>query len=515
MSRLPITPDSTIDSDPRGARPDVIPVFATVRSGIDRFLALRTPWAASIGAILLLQSWLTLTHQPWLDEYQALQIALQTPDLASLSANLHYEGHPPLWYLLLRAAAGIVPARWALSSVALVLALATQSIMLLRAPFPRIDRVMIATSAIILFEYGVVSRSLTLGVALLVVAFAFRDRRWSWIALALLPQADFLFGLLSVVLLVIQWRERRWWWPGVALWMVVSLTAVLAVVPAPDVVPAFPREEPLTAIGIWLARLSFMLVPVQMDGWRPTWNHSLHAGVALVAGLLFLLFMFRQTRSHAPHRWMLFGFAAATLLFSAVVYPLSIRHLSLIALLLILLKWREVSNGQPADRAWRIWLAALALGGLGEVAAAVTMPFNTADAAAEAIRVRGLTRKHWISFPESRAQGVAAINGMTFDRLERDCAQGFVRWNSRSNVKGVRGLSARLRRTTDHYGRVYLLTTRNIVPGPDSIYTLITSIPAGYDGQRYNLYLVGRNLPETDRRAPPCVPGLRPLRLLD
>lgn len=164
----------------------------------ERALARPVTWSGVVATILLVQAWLTLTHQPWLDEYQALQIALQTPDLASLLANLRYEGHPPLWYLLLRGAALVVPGQWVLPAVALPLAAAIQLILLLRAPFSRLDRTMIAGSAFVLFEYGTISRSLTLGVALLVVAFAFRDRRWSWIALALLPQADFPFGLLSL-----------------------------------------------------------------------------------------------------------------------------------------------------------------------------------------------------------------------------------------------------------------------------------------------------------------------------
>lgn len=285
--------------------------------------------------------------------------------------------------------------------------------------------------------------------------------------------------------------------------------------PAPDMVPALGRRDPLTAAGVWLNRLSVLLLPLQVDGWHLEWNNPLPAWLAPLAGPLFLLFTVQQTRSAALHRWLLLAFAAATLFFSIGVYPLSIRHLTLIAMLLILLRWRDVERGRALDGAWRLWLAGLALGGMVNVALAAAGPFHPAEAAARVIRVRGLADAHWVSFPLSQGQGVAALNGMTFDDLEQGCAQQFVRWNHHSRIREWRQLTAALRRATDRYGRLYLLSDVRIEGGPAGFYTRIAHVPAGYEGQGFYLYAIRRDLPETRRRAPPCVPGLRPLRLLD
>lgn len=73
-------------------------------AAIIEWLSVSRHWFAILGLLAAVQIWLVLSHRPWLDEYQALQIALQSPDFSALLENLRYEGHPPLWYLILRAA---------------------------------------------------------------------------------------------------------------------------------------------------------------------------------------------------------------------------------------------------------------------------------------------------------------------------------------------------------------------------------------------------------------------------
>lgn len=491
--------------------------FVGARAGfgakLEAALARPAIWAAAVAAVLLLQTVLTVTHRPWLDEYQALQIAMQSPDLTGLAANLRYEGHPPLWYLMLRLAGAVVPTAWVLPLVALPLALTIQLTILLRAPFTRLERLMIATSEFVLFEYGVLSRSLTLGVALLLLAFAFRDRRWGWLPLALLPMADFLYGALSIILIFIQHRERRFWLPGFLAWGIVALLAAWSVRPAPDVVPAFSPGNLVFEAGTWLNRLSIMLLPVQVGDGRLAWNNPLPPGLASIAGPLFLVFAVRQLRADRFGLALWAGFAALTLGFSLLCYPLAIRHLSLVALLLILLRWRAAEQGVIPDAAFRWWLAGLAACGLLNAGVALSQPFDTAPEAAAAIQQLGIADAHWVSFPDSQGQGISALLGTKFDRLGRDCAQDFIRWNVRSQVRKPAQLARALKRITTRYGRVYLLSSVPLETTiPTSLARLIAAIPAGYDGQEYHLYTVGAALPASSKRPPPCVSGQRPLR---
>ena len=75
----------------------------------DLQLQKRAVWLTAVFTVIALQAALVLNHRAWLDEWQALQLSLQSPGLAALLDNLRYEGHPPLWYLLLRGASAILP----------------------------------------------------------------------------------------------------------------------------------------------------------------------------------------------------------------------------------------------------------------------------------------------------------------------------------------------------------------------------------------------------------------------
>jgi hypothetical protein len=463
-------------------------------------------------AILALQVILVSTHVPWLDEWQALQIAVQSPDYRALLDNLHYEGHPPLWYALLRGAAALVGPAHALAAVQVPIALALQSIILFRSPFRRLERLLIASGFFVLFDYGVLSRSLSLGVLLTTVAIAFRRNRLSWFAVALMPMADFLFGVLSALCIAIRWRERRLWTPGILLWLATGLLATWTVWPAPDLVPAFTTTSPLADLGTFITRLSVLLVPLPMANGVLVWNHPLPLPIAVVAGPLFLYFADHQLRCSTFHRTLFHGFVAIALLVSVLLYPLAIRHLSLIAWLLILLVWIAREAGAEPSPAFRLWLAAGAACGLLTAAVNLVRPFDTAPQAAAVIRAKGLTEAHWIAFPESRGQGVSALTGMEFERLPLGCTESFVRWNVHASIGNPRALAQALRQTSERRGRLYLLTDLDLdeVIRPPLLVP-IAAIAQGYDGQAYRLYVVRPDLPETPYRPPACPPVRRPL----
>jgi hypothetical protein len=150
-------------------------------------LAHRPVWLLAVCGAAVLQLMLILTHRPWDDEWQALLIARQTPTLASMFAQLHYEGHPQLWYLLLREVGTLVSPRWILPTINITFAGIVYWAILTRSPFRRVERLLLLLSEILLFEMLSVSRSLSLGVALIFVTLALWKWRSAWLALALLP----------------------------------------------------------------------------------------------------------------------------------------------------------------------------------------------------------------------------------------------------------------------------------------------------------------------------------------
>lgn len=479
-------------------------------AGLDRALVPTRNWLLACTLLAALQTALVVTHRPWLDEWQALQIALQSPTLPDLLENLRYEGHPPLWYLILRGLGLYLPWQAIMPLVAGAIALATQALILFKSPFTRAERLLLASGELIMFEYLTLSRSMTLGVFLLVLAVVLWRRRWVWVAIALLPMCDFLFGVLSGCLAVLKWRERELWLPGAALWIAIGLLATYTVIPAPGTIPALWLDGIIPDFASYASRLGTILFPFQMVGTTPEWNGTAPFFTGAALSYFLVRFAWNQTEQNMWHRIVLFGFIGLTLVFSMAVYPLHFRHLSLVGLLIILLRWLEAARGSASNSWFRLWLLSMTACGLAVAAINLTRPFDTADLAAKAIVDQGLTRKHWVVFPDSRAQGVSALTGVEFERTEAECMQQFIRWNHRSQIQTRAQLERYLRATLKERGQYYLLSDLPMRL-PKDLARDVARIPPGYNGQGYYLFQIGPNEPEREVTLPRCIPNIRPL----
>ena len=476
-----------------------------------RTLRIANPaWVPCVCGVVVLQIALILHHEPFVDEWQALQIAVQSPDLASMLANLRYEGHPPLWYLLLRGLAMVVGPQAALPAASLIFALASQCLILFRAPFPRWLRLALALSEPVLFEYGTNSRSYTLGIALTLAALALWNRkREFWLPFALLPMVDALFGLVSLALLVLRFAEKRLWWPGVAAWLALSLLAAWTVIPAADFVPVYPpAASPLAGARLLVLQLSIAMVPFQWGAHGPEWSSIPPFGWFLVLWIPFAWLCVEQTRGRPWDRLALGGFLAAFLILYAFSHPLANRHVMLIGALLVALQWRQSLHGAPIRRFFQVWLAIGAACGVATAAIALAMPFDTAPQVARIIDRLNLRNEHWVSTPVQHAQGVSAITGILFEGLGTDCMNDFVRWNeatSRANVIDPAQWSKREALA----GRFYLASQFEFPAWSGAVE--IGRVPAGYDGKEYYLYRFGSDRAPPRRALPRCVPGMNPL----
>ncbi|MFA9199922.1 MAG: hypothetical protein ACEQR8_01860 [Cypionkella sp.] len=479
----------------------------------DRALRRRSTWSIAVLAVAALQTLLIALHQPWLDEVQAAMIALEAPDLATLLRWLAYEGHPPAWYLLLRALGYLVEPLWTLKLAALLCAAAAQAAILFAAPFSRAERLLLATSQFVLFEYLTISRSLSLGAAAMIVAVALWRRRSGWLAIALLPMCDFLFGVISLAFVALKVRERALWWPGLILWGASGLAAAWSVRPAPDVVPAEAARELIPDAFHWLMAMGTLLVPWQ-GPLLPQWNEPPFILLAPFGALLFLAFAWRTTAHDRGHRAIVFGLTALTAVVGLFVYRLFARHLMLIALTLILLVWRDRAQGRPADPAFRLWLLAGSLCGLATAAMSLVWPFDRSAEAGEWVVANGLADKHWVTYPMHRSPAVTAASGIEFERTEQRCRQSFVRWDMRTRLETVGEFTAYFRREARLHGRGYLLSEKDLRGVPADVLRPLGAIPRGYGGPPAYFYEIGPGTPERRIEVPPCVPHRRPFAKL-
>ena len=484
--------------------------LARVVDGADRRLSSQPVYLTAAALLAAIQVALIVTHKPWLDEVQALLIAVQPGTFAQVFEQLHYEGHPGLWYLLLRATAAAVPYDWVLRSASLLIAGLFWWTVLASDRFGRAEKLLLLASALILVEYTAISRSLGLGVAIFFLALHWWRRPWAWVAIALLPQCDFLFGVLSAMLVLVRLRDGyfdklRLPLAGLALWLISSALAAVAVVPAPDLVSDAPRPL-LYQLNVFLSQLGALAVPVQFGPGGIQWNQTLLPGILALPATIGLVALLPGKR--LGDRWLAIGLVLFVYLFSTFVYPLYFRHVTLIAVWLIGAYWID-STWAPRRRiAWRAWLLAMAIAGGIAAEANFLQPFDTGEDFAAEIEHNRLGDALIVSYPDWHSIAVGNALGRPLGGLERGCASSFIRWDTEQVKPMTREVFNDLvERLSQRVGGFYLITPAEIrLPAGQA--SLIARRKAGYSGMSYALWKVGD---EGSRVAAlePCVdPGL-------
>lgn len=115
-------------------------------------------------------------HEPWADEAQAWLLARDSSLLGLLFKNLHYEGHPPLWHLILMLPSRILP-YYAISIISALIACAGVYIFLRYSPLPKIVKILLPFTYFVFYQYAVIARNYTLvPILLFLIARIYRDK---------------------------------------------------------------------------------------------------------------------------------------------------------------------------------------------------------------------------------------------------------------------------------------------------------------------------------------------------
>lgn len=125
-------------------------------------------------------------HELWFDETQAWQIARSASYKDMLTVVPHYEGHPPLWYLLLSVfAKNGAPIDLTLKVINIITCAIAMALIIFRAPFPRPVRLILPFTYFFFYQYGIYARpyGLTM-IAILLAAIFYKERNahpWRYI----------------------------------------------------------------------------------------------------------------------------------------------------------------------------------------------------------------------------------------------------------------------------------------------------------------------------------------------
>ena len=117
-------------------------------------------------------------HEPWFDEAQSWAIARSGTIKEILFEIPHYEGHPPLWHLILVPFAKLgAPYELSLAAVNIFFMTLAVAVLLFKSPFPKLIRCLLPFNFFLFYQYGVVSRPYCILVlAIFLAAACYKNR---------------------------------------------------------------------------------------------------------------------------------------------------------------------------------------------------------------------------------------------------------------------------------------------------------------------------------------------------
>lgn len=103
-------------------------------------------------------------HELWGDEIHSWNIAKASNSFGDLLANTRYEGHPPVWYILLWIISKFSHNPLCIQWLQWFIAVLVVAMILFFSPFSTITKSLLPFGYFFLFEYGVLSRNYAIGV---------------------------------------------------------------------------------------------------------------------------------------------------------------------------------------------------------------------------------------------------------------------------------------------------------------------------------------------------------------
>jgi hypothetical protein len=156
-------------------------------AGVARGVGRAHPWwsvAAIVAVYAAVVAYTAAHHEPWRDEVVPMSFAKGVASLGELWEVLRYQGHPILWYLVLRGAYLVFGTTTVLPVASVVIAVAAVAVLLALAPLPLWVKALVAFGYFPIFEYSVIARGNGLAMLLLFAFCAFYVRGGSPIAAA-------------------------------------------------------------------------------------------------------------------------------------------------------------------------------------------------------------------------------------------------------------------------------------------------------------------------------------------
>ena len=209
-------------------------------------------------------------HEMWGDEIHSWNIAKGSYHFSELISNSRYEGHPPVWYIILWCISKFTHDPLYVQIIHILIAGMSAFIILFYSPFPLLTRILMPFGYFFLFEYAIISRNYAVGVllTLCICIGLYRNFRYKiaiyYLLLFLLTnthlQALLLAGCLHLYFLLSINKQQV---SKTKLTIHVLIGLVMAI---PALYFIFPPPDSQLNTRFWMDRWSFSRVSAFAEG---------------------------------------------------------------------------------------------------------------------------------------------------------------------------------------------------------------------------------------------------------
>jgi hypothetical protein len=427
----------------------------------------------ALGLFSLLLGVLLSEHSLWRDEAQAWQIASYAESTSALFRSLGYEGHPALWYLLLRVVHSLFQSPLSMRVVHWVIASLNAFLILWYCPLPPWQRVCCCFGYFVMFEYGVISRGYALELFIALWFVTLRTIRPASILgpallLALLIHTS-IPGIFLALSLAAGWAIESLNVERLSNWRVIVAAAIIggslvtaAIYMQPPADSSFAQiyeeyrhnltlAEALANTRIFLR----VIVPVPALNTLHFWNDNItehvnpkglrlavqYPGTLLVLGLAGLCFVRRAS--------VFLAFVMGTVLiagFAIAHGQLAMRHQGQWFVLVFLCFWlisrdQGSHRARTVDRLARITSDFQAFAFAAQPVALILVlyyifriPFSTTSEIVQAVKIQPRSRCNWIAYPEASVAPISLLLGHEVYSVQQNRFERFSLWKGLSTV---------------------------------------------------------------------------------
>ena len=230
---------------------------------------------------LIIAGYTMIHHEIWGDEFHSWNIAKASGNFFDLISNTRYEGHPPVWYIILWITSKFTHDPTSIQFVHFALASLVVFVMLFFSPFPLAIKSLVPFGYFFLFEYAVLSRNYAIGILLalcicIIINKNFKGQKLLYYILLFLLSNTSLFAMLLAVsfhiYFLLSLKEQKEKYGRLLIYLLLGIVILI-----PSVYFIFPPGDSSIGTIYWLSRwnkqhlASIVYSPIRAFAPIPIW----------------------------------------------------------------------------------------------------------------------------------------------------------------------------------------------------------------------------------------------------